>query len=143
MYLSLNRLTNKYGKRIVLIFLYPMYKAPSMSESYFCQPLFLFSLVCNATNFFICSLNRWKKASYALLVFFNWVAFLFLVYADIPFKRLQTGLRRKPFWFLCKINNFQNQNTYERNFKVIINISRLFNSNMRISTYLDQTRTIK
>ena len=60
-----------------------------------------------------------------LLVFFSWVSFLFLVYANIPFKCLYTGLKRKPFWFLCRITSFQNQNTYECNFNLIIN-SRLW-----------------
>ena len=51
----------------------------------------------------------------------------------IPFKSLQfgTGLR-KPFWFLCTINSFQNKNTYEHNFNLTINDSCLFNNNLRI-----------
>ena len=38
---------------------------------------------------------------------------------------------RKPFWFLCRINSFQNQNAYKRNFKLIINNSHMFYSNIR------------
>ena len=34
------------------------------------------------------------------------------------------------------INSFQNLNTYERNFNLIINDSRLFNSNTRIGNYV-------
>ena len=37
---------------------------------------------------------------------------------------------------------FQNKNTYECNFNLIVDNSHLFNSNMRIGTYLDQTLTI-
>ena len=38
----------------------------------------------------------------------------------------------KTFSFLCRINSFHYQNTYERNFNLIINDNRLFNNNMRI-----------
>ena len=48
----------------------------------------------------------------------------------------------KCFQLLYRINSFQNQNTYERNFNLITNESHLCNSNMRIGTYLDQTETI-
>ena len=41
----------------------------------------------------------------------------------------------KLFRFLYRISGFQNQNTYERNFNLIINDSSLFNCNMRISPY--------
>ena len=40
------------------------------------------------------------------------------------------------------ITNFQNQNTYEHNFNLIINGSRLFNRNTGIGTYLNQTQAI-
>ena len=38
----------------------------------------------------------------------------------------------------CRVNSFQNQNTYECNFDVIIYNSSLFN----IHTYLDKTQAI-
>ena len=38
----------------------------------------------------------------------------------------------KTFSFLCRINSFHYQNTFERNFNLIINDKRLFNNNMRI-----------
>ena len=79
-----------------------------------------FSFVSNATNF-VHSLSRFVliKAAYMLLVFFKRVPFSFLVYANIPFKWLYTGLRKKLFWFLCRINSSQNQNTNEHNFNLI------------------------
>ena len=94
-------------------------------------PLILshFSFVSNATNSLFRSLNRFileKKKNYALLVSFNLVPFSFLVYANIPFKCLQIGLRGNPFWCLCRINSFQNQYNYLRNLNLI-------------GTYLDQT----
>ena len=52
---------SKYGKRIVLIFLYTLYKAWRMSESSFFDSfvvIFSFFFVHNAMNFFIHSLNR-------------------------------------------------------------------------------------
>ena len=57
--------------------------------------VFPFSVLSNAMNFFIYSLNRFvlKKAAYALLFFFNRVPFSFLVYTNMPLK----CLRRKPF----------------------------------------------
>ena len=86
---DVHKLTSKYGQRIVLILLYPLYKAQSLSESSFSRifiAVFPISFVNNATNFFICPLDRWIKAAFVLLVFFIWVPFLFLVYANIPFK---------------------------------------------------------
>ena len=83
---------------------------------------FSFFFFTNATDFFIHSLNRFvlkKKATYTLLVFFNQVPFLFLVYANIPFKCLWTGRRKKSALFQCRINSFQNQNSYEHNFNII------------------------
>ena len=90
----LNKLTSNYGKRIVLIFSYTLYKALRMSEGFFSHSfitVFLFFFVINAMNLFIHSLKRFvlKKAAYALLVFFNWVPFSFIVYANIPFKWLR------------------------------------------------------
>ena len=41
----------------------------------------------------------------------------------------------KTFSFLCRINSFHYQNTYERNFNLIINDNRLFNNNMRIGAW--------
>ena len=79
-----------------------------------------------------------KKAVYVLLVFFNQVPFLFLVYENIPF----TCLRKKTFWFLRKINSFQNPNIFDHIFNLIINDSRLFNGNMRIGRYLYQAQGI-
>ena len=124
-----------------------LHKVQRMSKSTFPHSftaIFPFSFVSDATNFFIHSLNVCFKIKCLcwLLVFFNQVAFLFLVYANITFTHSQTGLRREPFWFLCRINSFQNQNTYECNFNLIINNSYLFNSNMRTGTYLDQTHAI-
>ena len=40
------------------------------------------------------------------------------------------------------MKSFQNQNTYEYNFSLIISNSRLFDSKKRIGTYLDQTQII-
>ena len=54
----------------------------------------------------------------------------------------EENLRRKPFWFLFRISNFQNQNTYEHNFNIVISNTQLFSSNVRIDTYFDQTQTI-
>ena len=85
------------------------------------------------SSFILYTVLFWKNTAYMLLVFFNKVSFSFHVYAKIAFKSLQfgTGLR-KPFWFLCTINSFQNKNTYEHNFNLTINDSCLFNSNLRI-----------
>ena len=55
-YLSLNKLTRKYGKRIALAFLYTLYKAQIMSDSPFLHSftaVFPFSFGSNATNSFI------------------------------------------------------------------------------------------
>ena len=85
---DVHKLTSKYGQRIVIL-LYPLYKAQSLSESSFSRifiAAFPISFVNNATNFLICPLDRWIKAAFVLLVFFIWVPFLFLVYANIPFK---------------------------------------------------------
>ena len=85
---DVHKLTSKYGQRIVIL-LYPLYKAQSLSESSFSRifiAVFPISFVNNATNFLICPLDRWIKAAFVLLVFFIWVPFLFLVYANIPFK---------------------------------------------------------
>ena len=75
-----------------------------------------FFFVSNATIFSFHSLNRFVNA---LLVLFNWLPFSFFVYANI-------GVRRKHFWFLCRINSFEDQNTNEHNFNLIINNSCLF-----------------
>ena len=45
-------------------------------------------------------------------------------------------------FYVGRISSFQNQNTYARNFNLIINDSRLFNSNTSIGTCLDQTLTV-
>ena len=66
---------------------------------------FPFSFVSNAKKFFIHSLNRFVLKN-GMLVFMYWVPFSLLAYKNIPFKCLKTGLRRKPFWFLCRINSF-------------------------------------
>ena len=59
MHLYLNTLTSKYGKRIVLIFLDPLYTSRKKSESsHFPFILSCLSFVSNATNFFIHSLYR-------------------------------------------------------------------------------------
>ena len=86
-------------------FLYTSHKPQRMSEPSFPHLFIAIFLFSNTKNFFILSLNRFalKKAAYALLVFSNWVPFLFLVYANFPFKCLSTGLRKKPFWCLCKV----------------------------------------
>ena len=86
----LNKLTSKYEKRIALI---TLYKTRRMSESSFSHSfiaIFPYSFVSNATNFSINSLNSFvlKKAAYVLLVFFSWVPFLFLIYANIFYKCL-------------------------------------------------------
>ena len=79
------------------------------------------------------------KTAYTLLIFVNWVPLLFLVNANIPFKCFWTGLRRKPFLFLFRISNFQNQNTYERNFNIVISNTQLFSINVRIDIFWPNT----
>ena len=78
------------GKRIVLIYLYTLYKAQRMSDFFFLLICSRFSFVSNATNFFIHSLNRFvlKKGAYLLLVLFNLVPFSILVHSNITFKCL-------------------------------------------------------
>ena len=71
---------SKVWKKTVLIFLYTLHKAQRKFEPLFSH-LFLavFSLISNATNFFIHPLNRFvlkKKNAYALLVFLNWVPYM-------------------------------------------------------------------
>ena len=94
MYLCLHKLISKYGKRIVLIFyIYLCIKVEeSQSHQIFAFILSPFSFVRNATNFFIHSLSRLiskkKKTAFMLLVFFSLGPFLFLVYANMPFKYL-------------------------------------------------------
>ena len=80
-------------KRIVLIFYIHCVKLEECQESSFSHSfiaVFIFSFVNNATNFFIHSLNRFvlkkkkkKKLAYALLLFFNWMPFYFLVYVNV------------------------------------------------------------
>ena len=57
MYLCLNKLTSKYGKRIVQIFLYTLYEAWRISAIIFQFIFSCFSFFSNATNSFIHSLN--------------------------------------------------------------------------------------
>ena len=70
------------------------------------------------------------------------------LYANTPyickytFQMLVNWTEKKPFLFLSRISAFQNQNTYYQNFNLIISDSRLFNSNVRIDTYLVQTQAI-
>ena len=115
MYLSLNKLRSKYGKRIYTryihcikndsVFLYTLYKARRKSESSFPHSFFNhFSFVSNAKNFVIHSLSRFVHDFYVETI----------------------------------ANSVQSQNTYSYNFN-LINDSRLYNSHMRIGTYLDQT----
>ena len=139
MKVSFKRLASKRGKRIVLIFHIDCIKLQESQSHHFHIHSSAFSFVSNAIDFFIHSLTGlfWK----------NWLhvaGFLqsAALYAKIPFTCLQTGLGRKRFWFLCRINSFQNQNTYLRNFNLIFNDSRWYNSKMRMCTYLDQTQTI-
>ena len=81
-----------------------------------------------------------NKTVYMLLVVFYRVLLSFLVYAEIPFKCLQNELRSVFFLFLCRISSFQNQNTLKHNFDLIINDNHMFNSKMKVGTYLEQTQ---
>ena len=45
--------------------------------------------------------------------------------------------------FLCGINSFQNRNTFSHNFTLIINDSRLFNSNLNIAITVNIARFLK
>ena len=93
MYLSLIKLISKYGKRIFLIFYIHYIKLEKSQGHHFLFICGHFSFVRNAVNF-------WK-------VCFEKKA------ANIPFNKcLSTGLRRKLFWFLCRVKSFQSQNTY-------------------------------
>ena len=144
-YHYLNKLASTYGKRIVLIFLYILYKGWRMSESSFshshhsCFPI---SFVSKATNFCICSLNRLalKKSCWHLAGFLQLSNLFFLCICKYSFQMLVNCKEKKTF-LICKINSFQNQNTYERNFNLRINKSCLFNSNNN-STYTDQISAI-
>ena len=86
---SLFKQANKCAKRIVLIFYIYVLKLKQSQPSFSHWFLAVFS-VSYATDFFIHSLNRFvlKKATDALLVFFNEVLFSFLAYTNIPFKCL-------------------------------------------------------
>ena len=71
MYLCLNKLTIKDGKRIVPIFLYKLYKAGKKSFIIFLLILSHFSFVSNATNFLIHSLNWFilKRTAFLMVPF--------------------------------------------------------------------------
>ena len=114
------------------------------SFSYSFIAIFCFSSANNATNLFVHSLDRFvlKECYLHFAGFSNLVPFPFLVYAKKPFKCLQTGQRRELLLFFCKINSFQNQNIYENNFNLIINMNRMFNTNIRIDTYLIKKRQL-
>ena len=49
-------------------------------------------------------------------------------------------MRNSLFDFYTESLAFRIKNIHERNFNLIIKDSRLFNSNMRIDIYLDQTQ---
>ena len=77
---TFKKVNKKYGKRIVLIFLYTLYKAHRMSESSFSYLLitvFPFSFVSNATTFFIHSLNRFVLKKSCLSGFLQSIGYPF------------------------------------------------------------------
>ena len=133
MFLSLNKLSRKYGKRIVLIF----YIGCIMPIFPFI--LSCFSVVSNAMNFFIHFQTGlfWKKTAYALLVLFSRVPYsqIYLLNA------CKLALEENLFDFYVKSIAFRIEILI--NFNLIISDSRLYNSNMRIGKYLNQTQAIK
>ena len=56
------------------------------------------------------------------------------------FFSLLTPVKKKSFSFVCRINSFQNQNTHECNFNLIINNSHLFNGNISGKKLLKKVR---
>ena len=134
MHLCSNKLTSKYGKRVVLVFLYILYKAWRKLESSFCHSFF--RQVCFEKK---TALRYWFPSIFFVPCISKYMPSVFFVPCiSKSFTCLYTGLRKKPFWFIYRINSFQDQNTCQCNFNLIINNSRLFNSNIIIDTYLNQ-----
>ena len=69
-------------KKIVLIFIYTIQSSKKVRVIIFLFVPGNFSFISNATNFFINSLNKFvlEKNAYALLVFFNRVAYMQLLH---------------------------------------------------------------
>ena len=113
----LNKLTSKYGKRIVLSFFFMLYKAWRMSESSFSHSFLavFLKLVIQLITSFILKQVFLGENCFASLVFFNQVSFLLLLYANIPFKWLKTGLKRKLFDFYVESIAFR--------IKILINVT--------------------
>ena len=80
-----------------------------------------------------------EKSAYTLPVFFNRVPYMQVN----PLNTCKLDWEENLFWYLCRINSFQNQNTYRYTFNLIINDTRLYNSDIRTGTNLDQTQAIK
>ena len=83
----------------------------------------------------------WKNATNALQVSSIGYPFHSLYMQTCPSNACKLDWQEN-FLVSMYITNFQNQNTYENNFNLIINGSRLFNRNMGIGTYLNQTQAI-
>ena len=99
-----------------------------------------FSFVNNATNFLIHSLNKFvlKKILLTRYCFSSiWCHFRSLYMLIYPLTACKLDWK-KPLGFLCRINSFQNQNTY---LQVNNQQQPLWSSNMRKGTYLDWTQT--
>ena len=78
MYLSLNKLTSKYGQIVVLILYMHSLKLQESQSSFYHFIFSRFFFGSNATNFFIHSLNRFvlKRNTHMLLVFFIRVPYM-------------------------------------------------------------------
>ena len=141
MYLCLNKLTSKHRKGIALIFYMYCIKLKNVRVSFFHSfSHFLFSLLVmqRITSFILSTGLFWKKGCSRIAGFLQ-LSTLFVLCICKYTLWLSTRVGRKPSWFLCRINNIQKENTYERNFNLIISDSRLFNIiNMRIGLYLKQ-----
>ena len=78
MHNCLNKLTSKYGKGIVLIFLGPLYQTQRRSESSFSHLYWaVFPLLATQriSSFILYWGQFWEKPAYELLVFFSRVPF--------------------------------------------------------------------
>ena len=78
-----------------------------------------------------------KKTAYALLALFSRVPYIQIY----PLNACKLALEENFFDFYVKSIAFRIEILI--NFNLIINDSRVYNSNMRIGKYLNQTRAIK
>ena len=123
---DVHKQVRKYGKRIVLIFYILCISLKNIRVIIFpfIHILFSFYFAIKAIDFFICPLSRFvsKKGCLCVAGFLQLGTFFIPCICKYIFYMLEIKrMKRKTTWFLCIINSFQNQNTCEHNFNLIIN----------------------